>query len=109
MSIIHQPSNDHFILAGSDTWVGLIDGSKIPDMASCYEAISGALRLPDYFGANLDALDEMLYDLDWLEHDFVLLIINNSSMLLSGELESKSGLLALFEEIDNPYLEIILL
>lgn len=109
MSIIHQPGNDHLIIQGSNTWVGILDANKIPTLDSFYEAVSSALKFPDYFGQNLDALDELLFDMDWIKQDHVLLVICNSTQLLHEETVRKPGLIALLEEVDNPSLEIIFL
>ena len=109
MSTIHQPGADHLIIQGSNTWVGLLDGNKLPTLESFYEGISNALNFPDYFGQNLDALDELLFDMDWIRQDHVLLIISNSAQLLHEDTVRKPNLMALLSDVENPALEIILL
>jgi RNAse (barnase) inhibitor barstar len=41
----------------------ILNGSAITDRKSLYDALEAHLDLPDYFGRNLDALDDALYDL----------------------------------------------
>lgn len=45
----------------------------IKSKAALLEALSVALRLPDYFGGNWDALDECIRDLSWLPSGNVVL------------------------------------
>ncbi|GBL35131.1 hypothetical protein EMGBS15_07260 [Filimonas sp.] len=106
MSKLYTLDNRQFISEASDTLVAVIDGSTIHSVADFYSAISKALHFPDYFGENLDALDEMLYDLDWIEHDHVLLLITNSPQFLQHEEAQRSQIITLIEEIDNPYFEV---
>ena len=40
-----------------------LDGDKITDVASFYDEIAKVCKFPDYFGRNLDALNDCLYDL----------------------------------------------
>lgn len=47
----------------SGHWVARIDGRAATDKAALLALVAGALRFPDYFGGNLDALDECLRDL----------------------------------------------
>ncbi len=106
MSTLYTLQNNQFIAEASDTFVTVMDGSTIHALADFYAAISTALNFPDYFGENLDALDEMLYDLDWIAHDHVLLLITNSTQFLQNEAEQKTQIMTLIEEIDNPYFEV---
>lgn len=48
----------------SGHWVARIDGRAATDKAALLALVAGALRFPDYFGGNLDALEECLRDLD---------------------------------------------
>jgi len=106
MSKLYTLDNRQFISEASDTLVAVIDGSTIHSVTDFYAAISKALHFPDYFGENLDALDEMLYDLDWIEHDHVLMLITNSTQFLQNEASQKAQIIALIQEIDNPYFEV---
>ena len=46
----------------------------IESVDELYEALSEALHLPDYFGHNWDALDEVLGDLSWLAPHRVVIV-----------------------------------
>lgn len=109
MSQVYTINKNQIIAKASDTFIAVIDGEAILAMDDFYEAISKALNFPDYFGENMDALDEMLYDLDWIEHDYILLMIKNSDKMLQHEIAKKESIIALFEGIDNPYFEVCLL
>ena len=54
-------------LAAGGIRVGEVDGAAVHSKQDLMEALSGALELPDYFGGNWDALEEVLRDLGWLE------------------------------------------
>jgi hypothetical protein len=41
----------------------IVDASRVRDKAGFMRALAGALTLPDYFGANWDALEECLADM----------------------------------------------
>jgi hypothetical protein len=43
-----------------------VDLSHAEDKATLFAALAKGLRLPDYFGANFDALADVLEDRDWL-------------------------------------------
>ena len=43
-----------------------IDGNTCKKINSCYTTLQQQLSLPLYFGNNLDALEEVLSDLDWI-------------------------------------------
>jgi len=43
------------------------------------DALAGALKFPGYFGANWDALDECLRDLQWIDAKGWLLLITNGA------------------------------
>ncbi len=47
--------------------------SGIQSKAALLDALFVALRFPDYFGGNWDALDECIRDLSWLPHGDVVL------------------------------------
>jgi RNAse (barnase) inhibitor barstar len=48
--------------------------ADIASVDELYDVLSEALHLPDYFGRNWDALDEVLGDLSWLAPRRVVLV-----------------------------------
>ncbi len=54
--------------------VGTVDGRRAPNKKAVLLAIGHALRFPDWYGANLDALHDALSDLSWLPPGQVSLI-----------------------------------
>ena len=86
--------NTHFLVtkAGSNlkksfpgAFIGEIDGAKAASMKDFHDQIGIALKFPDYSGKNLDALDEMINDLEWIKEEKVIIYISNSADWLSKE------------------------
>jgi len=59
-----------------------IPGKLCRTKSSLFRAFAEALRFPDYFGKNWDALEECITDLSWLEASGYLLIVSDAEMLL---------------------------
>ncbi len=62
-----------------------VDGAKAQTLAAFYTEIKRELELPDYFANNLDSLDEMINDLEWIENENVAIVFKNTGLLLAGE------------------------
>ena len=58
----------------------ILDGQKMTSKAAAYEHIARICLLPDYFGKNLDALNDCLSE---IESDTVIILMNRDSMLES--------------------------
>jgi RNAse (barnase) inhibitor barstar len=52
--------------ASSDDYVAHITGS-LSTRESLFDALAGALKFPNYFGRNWDALSDCLRDLSWIK------------------------------------------
>jgi RNAse (barnase) inhibitor barstar len=83
-----------------------LDGRMLGDKANLLAALAGALRFPDYFGGNWDALDECLTDLSW--HEGALRLGITHSEQLSAEV--RDSLIEIFllaakrwAEADRPF------
>jgi hypothetical protein len=61
--------------------VAAVDGAAVHSKQDLMEALSAALDLPDYFGGNWDALEEVLRDLGWLEAKGHVVLIENGEEL----------------------------
>jgi RNAse (barnase) inhibitor barstar len=62
-----------------------IDGLKAHTLRGFYEEIAKGLDFPEYFGFNLDSLDEMLNDLSWVEQAKIAIYISNSEHFVEKE------------------------
>lgn len=86
-----------------------LDGNTCKEIISCYQSLQQQLSLPGYFGNNLDALEEMMSDLDWIKEDKVKIIILNKAGLLENNKEKKNDFLEILNSAENGKLEIIYL
>lgn len=93
--------------SANDTRYVFIDGNTCDTMEKCYITIAQQLSMPDYFGYNLDALEEVLADLEWIEEEKIIIIILNGSALLGLEPDLKGGFLAILKASDNARVEVI--
>ncbi len=86
--------NTHFLLTKSPetiknifpkSFVGIVDGKKSETLKSFFSEIAVAMNFPEDSGSNMDALDEMMNDLDWIIAQKVIVLITNSQDWLSKE------------------------
>ncbi|MCK8491991.1 barstar family protein [Spirosoma sp. RP8] len=68
---------------GND-FIAHIEGQKTATLRQFYEEIADLLEIPD-FGFNLDALNDSLNDLQWLEDKRIVLYITNTNDFISKE------------------------
>ena len=55
-----------------------VAAGEIQTESEFFRSIASAMQFPDYFGANWDALDECLRDLDWLPATGYVLFVDNA-------------------------------
>lgn len=81
-----------------DHFVAHIDGSKARTLRQFYDQIADVLEFP-HFGNNLDALNDALNDLQWLEDERIVLYFTNTDQLISQERDPKkiASVLAILE------------
>lgn len=86
-------------------YIAFINGRNCTALPDFYDAIAKALQLPEYFGKNLDALDEMLCDLSWIAESTVLLVILHADEMLRDAPEATGAIQDIFahaaEELDS--------
>ena len=100
MKYIRIASPDTEIKRGNNKIIVEIEGHEVNDFQSLNDLLSDKLNFPNYFGENLDALFDMLVDLQWLKQDSIEFVISDFENLLiaQGEL-AKAELMLLFEDV----------
>ena len=75
--------------------VQLLDGAQARDKAAFMTAIARALRFPDYFGHNWDALVDCLDELHWRDEPIVLVVDHGDELLADapGEIDTLLGVI----------------
>lgn len=86
-----------------------IDGYCCRSIDQCYATLKVQLSLPGYFGNNLDALEEVLSDMDWINEEKIKIIILSCELLLTKDISKKKDFLEILNSSDNKKLEIIYL
>ena len=61
-----------------------LDGKQVFDKHSFLRKIATAMKFPDYFGQNWDALDECITDLDWCSAERYLLIYDQPNIFANA-------------------------
>ncbi len=90
MSIFH--SSCHFY-AAHDTRYVFLDGAAGHSLAAIYQSLQAQLSIPAYFGHNLDALEEVLADTEWVPEKKIAIILLHSTRLLEQEPEKRRAFL----------------
>ncbi len=94
--IAQNPKNE---ASNLDIFRAILEGKKATTLEDFYEHIAQQLEFPDYFGKNLDALDEMLNDLNWLEQNAVIIEFKDFDEFLEEEnLDTKAMILSLLDQ-----------
>ncbi|MBD2752204.1 barstar family protein [Spirosoma validum] len=65
-------------------FIAHIDGKKVITLRQFYEEIADLLEIPD-FGFSLDALNDSLNDLQWLDDERIVLYFTNTDEFISKE------------------------
>lgn len=75
----------------------LLDGVEMTDRETAYDYLSRILRLPDYFGRNLDGLKDCLEELG----TDCIIILQNSFFLIDHLNQYGKRILEIFEEVSQ--------
>ena len=81
-TILNTTSTKH---STEKTLVANIDGQQVDTLEKFYQELIVQLKFPDNFGRNLDAFDEMINDLNWLDESTICLVFKNYDDFLSEE------------------------
>lgn len=92
--LICEPKEIH-----KDFVVITIDSKKVTSLREFYETLATSLYFPDYFGFNMDSLDELLNDLSWLEDEKIAIYFTNTKSFLINE-RSEDKILSLLDMLD---------
>ncbi len=105
MSTITNNSNKFY--SNQNIRFVFIDGNANDTIDKCYNTLTQQLSIPDYFGNNLDALEEVMHDLEWIEEEQIKIVIFNAEKLLANDLAFRKDFIEIIEgtELDN--LEVV--
>lgn len=104
--VLHLPEN--YFVSDLTRYI-FLDGHFCQTMKDCYDSLQRQLSLPVYFGRNLDALEEVLSDLEWVKEEKVKIIVAGVDHLLSGEPGKKHAFLDILNSSDNEKVEVVYL
>ena len=96
---------NHKIIKTKDTLFVIIDGEKCTTRKDLFQTFQESMSFPDYFGQNLDALFDMLTDLNWLVYEHIYIIILHPDTLCQNTHIEKEELTELFELANVEQLE----
>ncbi len=85
-------------------FIAIIDGAKCKDLKSSIATIAVAFKFPDYYGENLDAFDECINDLEWLDESNYAIVIQNANLFMDGDTkDNKLYLMNWLNEVSNEW------
>jgi len=90
-------NSEQYFLVHNNTRFVFIDGNANDTVEKCYKTLQAQLSIPDYFGQNLDALEEVMNDLDWILESEIIITISAPAMLLQNDIASKNDFLEILE------------
>lgn len=80
----------------------ILDGNNLTTLDRAYDEFERVFDLPDYFGRNLDALEECLADM--AEAEGSLSIVVRHAQVVEGVLPEWEGIVEVF--LGNPYISL---
>jgi RNAse (barnase) inhibitor barstar len=76
----------------------VLRGGKCRTSTGLFAEFARALKFPDYFGHNWDALEECLADLEWLPARGYVLLLTEAELILSEDEEDYATLLEVLSD-----------
>jgi RNAse (barnase) inhibitor barstar len=74
--------------------VVVLEGGGMRSTEGFYAEIANKMKLPDYYGKNLNALDECVTDLEWIDYGLpVVVIVRDAELMLNNDRELLHGFL----------------
>ncbi len=105
MSVVQQQENNYY--SENNHRYVFLDGRACQKLSDCYTALQEQLSFPGYFGHNLDALEEVINDLDWITESRISIIIRNSALLLQEDAVKRKSFLEILHASSCEKLSII--
>jgi RNAse (barnase) inhibitor barstar len=93
----------------NNTRYAFIDGYANDTLAKCFITLQNQLSIPDYFGHNLDAFEEVMHDLDWIKEEKICIIIASQDALLHNQEIYKADFLEILETSSLENLSVVYL
>jgi len=82
----------------------ILDAKKMNNYDGLYDEFSKVLRFPEYFGRNLNALDECLADLEWLDlNAYIIFIKHSKEFLIEEKKEDVEVLVKIFNKVGEEW------
>jgi RNAse (barnase) inhibitor barstar len=83
-------------------FVGILDGSKCQSTRNFLKEIGRVFKFPSYYGQNLNALNDCLNDLEWLNKpNYILVVTNKDNFLLQETMETKNHILDFLNRVSD--------
>ncbi|WP_378187393.1 barstar family protein [Aquimarina sp. W85] len=90
-------------LENNNCFITAIDGNQCKSVKDFVVEIGRAFSFPDYYGENLDALNDCINDLDWILKDNYILIINNFELFISDNKQDRKDMIDFLDEISEQW------
>jgi|GEM_PF-1523654 RNAse (barnase) inhibitor barstar len=109
MDYIRIAAPDTVIKIGNNKKVIHVEGQELTELEAFYKFMVQELEFPEYFDDNLDALYDMLTDLQWLSQNCFEIVIRDFGELLSAEdFETKASVISVLNEAAQCWREEII-
>jgi RNAse (barnase) inhibitor barstar len=88
-------------------YLAVLDGSTCRTEKSFLKSIGETFKFPSYYGQNLNALNDCLNDLEWIDKPNYVLMIKNSKEFLSKESEeTRNHIISFLEKVSKQWANV---